>query len=200
MDAPEEVLREIEKEYEKTLLIPDTKPSPQWMLMPVGLIGSGKTTVVRPLAERLGLVRVSTDEIRQKLKYRGYSYEGARDIAHSLTKKYLGLGYSIAIDGNTGSATGLEYNKKTKEAFPQVRQLFIHIKPPDEFILNKLKNYNHTWLFKDGTHAVENFLINKKSFVLPDLPFVYTFDTSKENLSLQLEESRKAVEAILASA
>ncbi|MCE9643968.1 ATP-binding protein [Candidatus Parcubacteria bacterium] len=198
MNAPQEILEEVEREYEETLVIPAAKPSPQWMLMPVGVIGVGKTTVVKPIAERMGLVRVSTDDIRERLKAHGYSYEGARDIAHRITKKYLSLGYSVAIDGNTGSTNGLEYNKKTLEAFPQVRQLFIHINPPDEFVVKKLKNYNHTWLFRDGDHAVEAFLTNKKNFVLPDLPFVYTFDTSKD-LSGQLDAGIEVINTALKS-
>jgi predicted kinase len=199
MDAPKQILEEVEKEYEKTLIIPNVKPSPQWMLMPVGLIGSGKTTVVKPLAKYLGLIRISTDEVREQLKRRGYTYKGARDITHDISKKYLQLGYSIAIDGNTGSVNGIEYNKKIAEAFPHVRQLFIHINPPDEFIINKLKDYHHTWLFKDGSHAVENFLANKKDFTLPNLPFIYTFDTSREDLPRQLEEGVRAINITLGS-
>ncbi|OGG48938.1 hypothetical protein A3G63_03395 [Candidatus Kaiserbacteria bacterium RIFCSPLOWO2_12_FULL_52_8] len=199
MDAPEAVLEEVGRDYEKTLVVPEVKPSPQWMLMPVGLIGSGKTTVVKPLAKHFGLIRVSTDEIREQLKQRGYTYKGAREIAHELTKKYLRLGYSIAVDGNTGSMTGLEYNKKTAEAFPHVQQLFIHINPPDKFVIDKLNKYPHTWLYKDGSHAVDNFLTNKKNFTLPNLSFVYTFDTAKENLPSQLDEAIKTIDAVLSS-
>src|SRR3989304_39914 len=50
MNAPKEVLEEVKKKYERSLVIPNTKPSPQWILMPVGVVGSGKTTVVKPLA------------------------------------------------------------------------------------------------------------------------------------------------------
>lgn len=196
-DAPKEVLDELMKEYEKTLIIPDRKPSPQWMLMPVGLVGAGKTTVVKPLVEHFGLVRISTDEIRKQLKLRGYTYEGAREMTHELQKKYLELGYSVAIDANTGSPHGIEFNKKTKEAFPQVRQVFIHINPPEEFIVNKLKNYRHTWLFKDGEHAVERFNFHKKNFTLPDLPFVYTFDPSRGDFQNQLKEGVTAIETAL---
>jgi predicted ATPase len=198
-DAPKEVLREISREYEQTLVIPEHKPSPQWMLMPVGMIGAGKTTVAKPLAEHFGLIRISTDEVRERLQRRGYSYGGARDITHELSKKYLTLGYSIAIDGNTGSRSGLEYNKKTSEAFPQVRQVFIHISPPEEFIVNKLKNYRHTWLFKDGEHAVASFTMHKKDFMLPDLPFVYTFDPSRDDFPEQLKQGIEAIENSLQS-
>ncbi len=196
-DAPEEVLEEVKDEYEKTLVIPNRKPSPQWMLMPVGLVGAGKTTVTKPLAEHFGLIRISTDEVREQLKRRGYSYEGAREIVHELQKKYLELGYSIAIDANTGSPHGLEFNKKTEEAFPQVRQLFIHINPSEEFIINKLKNYNHTWLFKDANHAIERFNFHKGQFKLPDLPFIYTFDTSRNDLPEQIERGVVAIEKVL---
>ena len=196
-NAPQEVLDEIAVEYERTLHIPQSKPSPQWMLMPVGLIGAGKTTVVKPLAERLTLIRLNTDDVREMLKKRKYSYEGARDIILSLCKKYLGLGYSLALDANTGSKTGLEYNARSVEEFPHVRQLFIHINPPEEYILNKLRNYRHTWLFKDGEHAVRSYLKNKETFSVPDLPFVYTFDTSREDLAVQIEEGAQALEAEL---
>ncbi|MDP2665082.1 MAG: AAA family ATPase [bacterium] len=196
-NAPQEVLEEVAREYEQTLVIPEHKPSPQWMLMPVGLIGSGKTTVVKPLAEHFGLIRISTDEIREQLKRRGYTYEGAREITHELQKKYLNLGYSIAIDANTGSPHGLEFNKKTKEEFPQVRMLFIHINTPEAFIVNNLKNRHKPWIFKDAEHAIERFHFHKNNFTLPDISFVYTFDLSRSDFSEQLKQAIKAIESSL---
>lgn len=193
-NAPKEILEEVAKEYEGTLTPPAKKPSPQWMLMPVGLIGAGKTTIVKPLAKRLGLIRISTDDIREKLKLRGYSYEGCRDIVQELTRKYLNLGHSIALDANTGSKIGLTYNQKTAELFPNVRQLFIHINPPEEFIINKLNNYSHTWLFKDAEHAVKSFSSNQKGFTPPDVHFVYTFDPSRNDLPEQLRQGALAIE------
>ncbi len=165
--------------------------------MPVGLVGSGKTTVTRPLAEHFGLIRISTDEIRKRFKSAGYSYEGAREISQELTEKYLDFGYSVAVDANTGSPRGLAYNEKTKKLFPNVRQLFIHINPPVEFIINKLKNYPHTWLFKDAEHAIERFNFHKDQFKLPDLPFVYTFDTSRDDLHEQIKQGIAAIEKTL---
>jgi hypothetical protein len=196
-DAPKEVLDEIAREYEGSLAIPAAKSKPQWMLMPVGLVGAGKTTVVKPLAERLGLIRMSTDEVRQKLKERGYSYEGCRDITHELSKKYLDLGYSLAIDANTGSKAGIEYNEKTIKAFPNVRQIFMYVNPPEEFIVNKLRNYRHTWLFDDSEDAIRNFYENKSSFSRPDLPFVYEFDTSRSDLPAQIDQAVLAIKKIL---
>lgn len=188
-NASQETLDKVSAEYESTLNIPENKQVPQWILMPVGLIGSGKTTVVKQFAKHFGLIRISTDDVRERLKHRGYSYEGARDITQGLLKKYLNLGYSVAIDANTGSLAGIEYNKKTATSFPHVYQIFIHINPPEKFIINKLKNYKHTWLFNDGEHAVQHFHKNKNNFFLPNLPFVFEFDTSKDNLASQINEA-----------
>lgn len=193
-NASQEILEEVAKEYEGTLTIPASKQLPQWILMPVGLIGTGKTTVVKPLAERLNLIRISTDDIREKLKRRGYSYNGARDIVQHCIIKYLNLGYSIALDANTGSKVGLEYNKKTADLFPSVRQIFIHINPPEEFIVNKLKKYQHTWLFRDAEHALENLSMNKKDYNVPDVNFAYTFDPSKADLLDQIQHGVEAIE------
>jgi guanylate kinase len=195
-DAPKEILEEVKNEYEKTLVIPENKPSPQWMLMPVGIVGSGKTTVVKSLAEHFGLIRISTDEIRKRLKTRGFSYEGCRDIANELDEKYLNLGYSLAIDANTGSKIELKHNKETKDAYPHVRQVFIHINPPDEYVINKFHNHQPTWLFKDSKHAIDSFLKQKKEFVLPDLSFVYTFDPSRDDFPEQLKEGISAIQRV----
>jgi len=192
-EAPQEVLDEVAREYEQSLDIPATKPAPQWMLMPVGLIGSGKTTITTLLSERLGLIRLCTDEVRKRLKARGYLHDNARHVTQALLEKYLNLGYSLAIDANTGSAVGLEHNQKSKRAFPQVRQIYIHIHPPETFILEHLQSESKTWLFTDARQAIEVFAKNKEKFTLPDLPFVYTFDPSRDDMPAQLDEAVIAI-------
>jgi shikimate kinase len=196
-DAPPEVLDEVAKEYEQTLVIPDHTHSPQWMLLPVGMVGSGKTTVVKALAEHFGLVRISTDGLRERLKNRGYSYEGARDISHDLTKKYLQLGHSVAIDANTGSKFGIEHARKIREAFPQVRYVYIHSNPPESFILANLRNSDKPWLYRDAQHAIDSFHVHKETYAVPDMPFVYTFDPARGDFTKQLSEGIAAIESFL---
>jgi hypothetical protein len=197
-NAQPEILKEVEREYERSLVLPSHKPASQWMLMPVGLIGSGKTTIVTTLAEHFGLIRLSTDEVRKLLKERGYGFKGCRDIVAELARKYLALGYGIALDANTGSEQGLIYNAKTKELYPEVRQIFIHIDPPETFILGHLGNRpQKSWLFESGEHAIERYFENKARFTLPDLPFVYTFDPSQKDFPLQLEQGIKAINKTL---
>jgi predicted kinase len=197
-DAPRGVLDQVAIEYERTIEVPGHIPSAQWMLMPVGLIGSGKTSVLRPLSTHFGLVRISTDEIRERLRAHGHSYAGCREIATALGKKYLDRGYSVAFDANNGSPTGLERMRRVHETFPDVPQIFINIDPPDEFIIEKLKHYRHTWLFENGEAAIAAFRKNKASFILPDLPFIYRFDTSRA-LEPQVQECIERIEGFLAT-
>ena len=67
---------------------------------------------------------------------------------------------------------------------------WIHINPPEEFIINKLKNYKHTWLFKNAEQAIENHKTSKdKHHKIINFPFIYTFDASRDDLDEQIEEA-----------
>ena len=93
----------ITQAYEKTLQIPKDKPEKQIMICLVGTVGSGKTTVIKPLSRKLSLLRISTDEIRKLLKENGYRYNNVRKLAYVLAEKYISKGFSVAIDGNCNS-------------------------------------------------------------------------------------------------
>jgi shikimate kinase len=194
--ASQETLRTIAAEYEKTLDIPDEKPMHPFLLCPVGIVGAGKTTVVKPLSKRLGLVRISRDEIRGMLKAAGLGYERLDDLSFPLVRKYASLGYSVAIDSDCAS-------EKTQKLVAEVaahdnlRSVWIHINPPEEFILAKLRNFKHTWLFKDADEAIANYTARKPLHEHLDMPFVYTFDTSKENLPEQLDEAVAKIRALV---
>ena len=57
------------------------KPTKTYCLIcPIGLIASGKTTVMKKLARMLGLIRVSSDEIRELLIKNGYDVYKAPEI------------------------------------------------------------------------------------------------------------------------
>lgn len=180
------------KEYEHTIFVPKQKPLHQFFLCPVGLIGAGKTTVLKPLAEKLSLIRISGDEIRKLLHDRGFGYDQTWEIGSTLVKKFAHEGYSIAND--TDGAT-----PKTREALEElVRKLnakvvYIHINPPEEFILNKLRNFKHTWLYRDGEQAIKNYYERKSLHENLHLPYTFTFDTSADNLE---EQINKAVDII----
>lgn len=184
--------------FERTLEIPTQKPPRQFVLCPVGLIGAGKTTVMKPLSRRLSLMRISGDEIRKMLKENDQSYDAVLHITFSLAHKYLQLGHSIAIDSDCVSA-----EKQREFAAWQLRYhlklIWIRIAPPEAFILKKLRSYDHTWLFRNAEHAIRNYFMRKPAHVHLPFPFAYTFDTSKRDLLEQIETAARVIERNVAT-
>lgn len=179
-------------EYEKSLSVPSVKPKHQFVLCPIGLVGSGKTTVVKPLAEKLSLIRISGDEIRHIMKDTVGNYDAAFEIGAMLIKKYLAQGYSIAIDSDCAGEHTLKLISEA-QAKMGINPVWIHINPPESFILNKLKNFKHTWLFKDGDEAIANYMRRKPLHENLTMPFVYTFDTSRGDIAQQIIEAEAKI-------
>lgn len=48
--------------------------------------------------------------------------------------------------------------------------------------------YKHSWLFRDGEHAVENYRQRKELHKNLPMKFFYTFDTSRPDIQEQIEE------------
>lgn len=187
--------KRISEQYEKSLEIPKTRPKKQIMVCPIGVVGSGKTTVIKPLSKKLSLLRISTDEIRKLLKENGYGYDSVKDLAYNLADKYLGKGFSIATDGDCNSEEVQKKIKNLQEKY-KIRVFWIHINPPKDFIINKLKNYKHTWLFKNAEQAIRNYKSSKTEHKSLNFPFIYTFNTSREDLDKQVKEAVSAIEKL----
>lgn len=176
----------IAEEYKKTVAIPRFKNTPQIIVCPVGLVGAGKSTTLRPLCKKLGLVRLSSDEVRRLLKKRGYNYLRTIDVVKKVMQDYLKQEYSLAMDGDAISPDIRAYVNRFANKTTHI--IYIHIKPPEKFILNKLKNFKHTWLFKDADDALRNYRRRKplhKQY-LPTIDFYHKFDPSRDDLDRQI--------------
>ena len=181
----------IRERYKAALKLPLRRKgaSHQIFLCSVGLVGAGKSTVKKPLSEKLSLVRISSDEVRHILKECGRDYNQLMEIVKPLSEELATQGHSLAFDADCG-------NPKTKDMIVALAEkvgakvFWIHINPPESFILNKLRNYKHTWLFRDGEEAVENYFRQKerRGAENTDFDFLATVDTSKADLSLQIEK------------
>jgi len=185
-----ELIDKIVSLYESKLEIPVEKPKHQYLLCPVGLVGAGKTTVVKPLSKKLSLVRLSNDEVR-KIIYdltATVTLEEFTEIMTRFFKKYLQEGYSIALDGDCASTITQRLISERQKEF-NLKVIWIYVNPPESFIINKLKGYQHTWLFKDGKEAINNYMGRKSVHENLTMPFIYTFDTSASNLETQIEQA-----------
>ena len=180
---------EIEIEFRNQILIPSSKPNKQFILCPVGMVGSGKTTVIKPLAEKFFLVRLSGDELRKILKENGYGYESVKDIIFRIAEEFIKKGFSVAMDMNCSHPLTKEFLNNLTNTY-EIIVLMIHVNPPEEYIINKLKNYNHTWLFKDSNQAIENYYTQKKRVEgeINGFEYLYTIDPSRTDFQDQLNE------------
>lgn len=198
-DLPDDIFEEITRLYKNKIKLPAIKPSKQFLLCPVGTVGAGKTTVVKPLSEKLNLARISTDEIREIARNMGFNYDRVRDIAHSILKELIEGEYSIAIDGNCGTPGGISKIKEFKDKY-RINTIWIYINPPENFIINKLKNYKHSWLFRNGEEAVSSYFKYKEkygNFSDLNLPYLYTFNTSRLDINNQIQEAFEIIKKSL---
>ncbi len=186
-DVTKEEFNKIKNSYLEKIKLPNQKPTKPILLCPVGFVGAGKTTIVKPLSQKLNLARVSTDELRKVLKEHKRNYDSVREIAWEIISELLQKGYSVAVDANCSKPITREKISKAEKEF-DIKTIWIHIDPPEEFIFNKLRNYQHTWLFRDGEQAIEVYKLAKENADLSGINFDYRFDTSKENLQEQIEQ------------
>lgn len=185
-------------EFARGIYMPKKRAGRQILLCPIGIIGAGKTTVLKPLSKKLSLVRVSTDELRILFRKNGYVWESSREIAYDFIKKYLLKGFSVAIDADCISEKAQNFIKQIrKQINPEI--IWIHINPPEKFIIHKLKTYKHGLLFKDAKDALDNYFKQKPLHKNLNFPFVYTFDTSRHDLKQQIQEATTIIKNLFTS-
>ena len=163
------------------------------LICPIGLVGAGKSTVVIPLSKILKIPRISADEIRRVLKENGLDYSSLKDIGNKIGKYFLDLGYGLILDQDL--AGQLDLVKEITETY-KLKTYFLHVNPPEEFILNKLRNYTgEKWLTDDQEKMVENYFSRKELHkdIEKKIKFDCTIDTSQPNLNKKIAEIAQTI-------
>lgn len=194
---PNEVYDEVKQLYLEQIEKPKRVELPQFLLCPIGLIGAGKTTVVKPLAKKLKLVRVSGDEIRKIFKEKGFGYEKVKEVAFEIINELLASGFSIAIDSDCISKESQEKIEEWRKKF-NLKIVWIHINPPEAFILKKLGGLAPNWL-GSAEDMIKNYYQRKPLHKTLDFTFAYTFDTSLGNIDTQIKEAIDIIHGILSA-
>ncbi len=190
-------IEQVIKDFEQTLVFPKEKPRPQFLLCPVGYVGSGKSTVMKPLCEMLSLLRVSNDEIRLLLGEHKYGNETLQ-IAAEVIEKYARQGFSIGLDSNASTAFNSErFNRLISEL--DIQAVWILINPPEDYIVNKLSNYSHGTLFRNKEEALSSYQKSKELVKTDGIPFVYEFDPSRDDLEKQINEALSVIKQSFAT-
>lgn len=182
-------LNDIEKEFRDSLKVPMTKPAKQFFFCPVGLVGAGKTTVTKPISERLGLLRISTDELRKLLKENGYDYSSVKSIGFKVMTEFITAGYSISFDLDCGNPVTKKFIEDS--ALQSGANIFwVHVTAPSEFIFEKFRNHPPSWLANDPQIMINNYLAQKETREKENtsFDFFYEFDTSRSDLAEQIKD------------
>lgn len=186
-----------------TLPKPIQKIRPQVFIAPYGPSCVGKTTVMKVIAERLPLVRISNDQLRISLR--------KHDQSESLLKKYslfekiaqalLRKKYSLILDANFASSSGhLGKAKKLVKKF-KTKFYLIRVKAPKKFVINKLKTKKWLSLGKGGLlatrqEAIEHFLRSSKQYDYDSLmPMTFSAVDSSKPINRQVGKLVKKIKA-----
>ena len=181
-------LNKITREYQQQINIPKQKIKPQIILCSVGLVGAGKTTILKAISKKLGLIKISSDEIRKLLKTKDFNFIRTIDIVKKIMENYLNQGFSLAMDGDAITPEIQKYVNKF--ASNTIKIVWIHVKAPEKIILDRLQNRNHTGLFKNTHDEINNYRRRKPlhRHYLSMINFYYKFDTSKKDINKQINK------------
>lgn len=186
-------IEDIQEKYLKEIRIPDKKPSEQIFFCPVGLVGAGKTTFTKPIAERLNLIRISNDEIRKILKENGFDYSQLKKIGISIAEKFIRDGWGIAFDADCGNPETKQFIEKMAEKI-HAKTYWVSINSPEDYILHKFKNHPSSWLADNPQIMIDNYYAQKEKRAKENtrFDFSYIFDASK-NIPEQIESFLKSM-------
>lgn len=181
---------EVLEEFKRSLVLPERSswPLKQMVLAPVGLPGSGKTTVVKPVAEAFGLVRISSDEYRKLLRENGHDWGDTKDYLFPLDEELAAEGYSIAIDADACNPLTVAFIKKLAEKH-SMEVFWIHLNTPKEIVFKRFKEHPQSLLTNDPERRIQNYEAQEERYKDRDLSFdyIYTFDTSRTNTDEQIQ-------------
>jgi len=188
-------LKAIADEYYTSLSrSPEAQQKPQFCLCVIGLVGAGKSTVLRKIANHLPIIRVSGDEVRKMIYEKGLPEVSAEILAemNAITvSRLVGEGYRFAYDNDFAhpDIRSIMLAERQKSSVPV---FWIRVSPPEQFILNKLRAHPQpTHLFKSTDEAITRYYQRKELHTaqaaeLARLPYLYTFDTSAPDLDEQV--------------
>lgn len=168
------------------------------MICPVGLIGSGKTTIIKKLARSFGLVRVSNDEMRAYLVKLGYNTDRASDVTVVVVRNLLKKKIGLAIDADCARKETI-MNILSKERLFKVPLVWIKINVPEKIILERLSPDNKKRKYR-GAEAIANYHKRKELHKNVKLPFIYTFENkNKDCLKTQMSKAKQKIQEFLTS-
>jgi predicted kinase len=140
-DVTDEMFQRLLQEIEQTTIQYPQKTDNPFILIPTGLIASGKSTIVKEIAKHYSLVIIRTDSIRSYLQKNGYNLIRTVEFAYHLVMKSLKQGYGIAIDADVVQEKDRNIMMNISKEF-HLPLVSIKVITPEDVILSRLDESN----------------------------------------------------------
>lgn len=92
--------QDAKKQFMAGLTIVKRKTKEPLIVAMIGLVGSGKTTIAKELAEQIGANVIEADAIRVAIRQTGASYEKARKIAEDVALEIIKQDGNVILDSD----------------------------------------------------------------------------------------------------
>lgn len=161
-------LQQLAKEFILKLHPPAIKPIRPFVLATIGLIGSGRTTIARRIAELIpGTILVSANSARYLLReLAGMEWgQNVRDLVKFAAEDLLAKGYGIIFDGNAADEKDRQnISEIAQESDAKIMYLRINIDPTIARKHEEKKYRDKNWL-----STFENYRVNTLEKMLANL-------------------------------
>lgn len=155
------------QDFLSRLSLPEIKAVKPFIVATIGLVGSGRTTVARMLAEKLnGAVLVQANSARFLLKEAGLPWgENVRQVLKGVATDLLKRDYGIVFDGNASDAEDRDNIEEIAEK-TGARVFYVRINIEPELAKQREEQkYNDTsWV-----SSFENFRVNTTDKMLKNI-------------------------------
>lgn len=182
---------EILSDIEQACIQYPSKTIKPFVLIPTGLIASGKTTIIKQIAEHYALVIIRTDDIREYLERRGYNLVRTVEFAYHLIIKSLKQGYGVAIDADIVQDKDRRVIKKVS-ADLRIPLISVKVITPENVILSRLDENNSDRAYR-GKEAIERYFERVRLHDSRDLEHDVIFK-GDENLVPQLDNAYAVID------
>ena len=148
-----------------------------------GLPGTGKSYLCHRLAERLPLLILESDALRQTLFVQpNYSPEESTRLfkaIHLLIEQLLKKGIPLALDATNLSESNREYLYHIAEQW-DVKLILVWVEAPDEVVRQRLQERSRTAQREDMSQADWGVYLKMRDSVQPMRRHHFVVDTSRD--------------------
>lgn len=201
MGMTQDEQRTIAKEFLDTMrLDPAAQQRPQFCVCMIGLPGTGKTTVVTQLLDHLPLARQQCDAIRVFLKQKGLPLDDAASIGGFVSVLLKDEGYNVAHD-NDFTNPDIRAQLHERNRARGIAEVWVRVTAPEALVLDRLARRKVG--YGDDHDAQVAKYYERKQFQadyadeLDKIPYVYTFDTSRDDFDAQIVEAAARIKDAL---